>query len=121
MEPTAEERQFVLASISNGRSLGKWCDNLQRKAEEAVILGVLPREVGGETVHAKTYVCGALLLTMCGLLAEDDEDKQAMRQAAKLLRPINLAADSQFSEEIREAFDEILTTFGAKKTRHLWN
>lgn len=121
MSDLPADREFVTTCIAMSRQL---CEHLckgEAAVSEAMIRGKAPRFVGETEVHPKSYVAGALLLTLCGMAAEADEDKAALLQAASLLKPLNLENDKQFSEEIRVSLEEILHILGVRKTRHLFN
>lgn len=113
--------KFTAMVIALAMQLSKRLKKAEAYATESMIEGRFPRFVNNQEVGPKTYVAGALLLTLCGMVAENDSDKHALLQAADLLKPLNLSKDAELSEHIRSVLEEVLQVLGARKTRHLWN
>lgn len=72
-----------------------------------------------EDATPKEVVAGAVLMVVCGMLADEEDGggRSLVLRAADKFKNMGLPG----AEEIRVAADVVFDTLGAKRQRHRWN
>jgi hypothetical protein len=113
--------RFVAGVLSASKDLVANCKDLEEVLSEAMDNGDIPPELAQSEFTPKMYVTGALLLVVCGIMADPGDDSDAMEQAAQAIRHSGVASDWITNDAIRRRIDKVLDCLGVKQTRHLWN
>jgi hypothetical protein len=119
MGELSEGQKIMLACLDVSKQMQNVCRKLEGIIGESVMAGEMPR-IDASQPSAKLYTTAGLLLMLCGILADDDEELKAMMSVASLLKQCRVISPDE-ADKIRNAIDELFDELGLRRTRHLWN